>query len=48
MLTYFGENEQHRIAKVEMKLNQSEISPLVLPSITVGDVCSAKFPVDNK
>jgi hypothetical protein len=42
------ENDQHSIAEVEMKLNQSEISPLVVPSIAVGDVCSAKFPFDNK
>ena len=36
------------VAEVEVKLNQSDISPLVVPSITVGDVCSARFPLDNK
>ena len=37
-----------RIAEVEMKLNQSEMSPFVVPTIAVGDICSAKFPFDNK
>lgn len=36
------------IAEIESKLNQPVLPPLVIPSIDVGDVCAARFPVDNK
>lgn len=36
------------IAKIEEKMNQAVLLPLVSPDVNVGDVCAAKFPIDNK
>ena len=38
----------YSITKMETKLNQAVIPPLVISDISVGDVCAAKFPVDDK